>query len=403
MNKLIQRGRDLMSFVKKTSKAPVDSKTVRHAPGTRSTEVTQKVRQSFSFKSFSYVRFSVKEQTLFAKRLSFLVKANVPILESLHLIRKQTKSKSKMRVYDSVIKDVSNGQYLSSSLGKYKNLFGGFAINIIRVGETGGILSQNLAYLADELTKKYALQRKVVGALVYPAFITVATLGLTGLLTVFIFPKLMPIFMSLHVDLPWSTRFLIWLADFLSHNWLYLLLAIVFVIVLWFVLRAKFYRVRYFGDKLLLKIPFAGKIATNYNLTNFCRTLGLFLRSGMHLTEAIAIVGETTTNLVYREACAEIAKCIVKGEQISKSLERRKDIFPDTLTHMVAIGETTGNLANTLVYLSELYENEVDELTKSLSSSIEPILMIMMGLLVGIIAVSVITPIYAITQNLQPK
>ncbi|MES2007010.1 MAG: type II secretion system F family protein [Patescibacteria group bacterium] len=350
-----------------------------------------------------FVRFSTKEQTLFAKRLSFLIKAGVPILECLHLIRKQTKSKAKGRVYDAVIADVSNGQYLSTSLGKFTRLFGEFAVNIIRVGESSGILSQNLAYLADELSKRHALQKKVVGTLIYPVFITISTLGVTSILTVFIFPKLMPIFASLHVELPWTTRALIATSSFLQHDWMYLILGIVLTLVVWFVLRAKFMRVRYWGDMVLLYVPLAGNIARAYNLANFSRTLGLLLKSGVHLTESIDIVADTTRNLVYRNATRRVRQSILKGQRVSEQLAREKKLFPDMLTHMVSIGETTGNLSATCVYLGDLYEAEVDELTKSLSSSIEPVLMIFMGLLVGTIAVSVITPIYAITQHLQPK
>ena len=349
------------------------------------------------------MRFSVKEQTLFAKRLSFLVKAGVPILECLHLIRKQTRSRAKGRIFEQVIKDVSNGQYLASSLQKHGRFFGGFAINLIRVGETSGVLSQNLAYLADELHKKHALRRKVVGALVYPIFITVATLGLTTILTAYIFPKLMPIFGSLGVNLPLTTRILISVSAYL-REWgiLTLILFIVFLVGV-FALRANIKTVRYYLDYFILRIPIAGSIAVTYNLTNFTRTLGLMLRSGVPLTEALAITAETTPNLVYRAAYVRMARGVTKGEQISRTLEREPKLFPDVLTHLVAIGEKTGNLSTTLTYLAELYEAEVEEKTKNLSSSIEPVLMITMGVIVGLIAVSVITPIYEITQHLSPR
>jgi type II secretory pathway component PulF len=127
------------------------------------------------------------------------------------------------------------------------------------------------------------------------------------------------------------------------------------------------------------------------------------LKSGVHISQAFTIVGETTRNRVYRAASFELARGITKGESISKGLARRRSLFPEMLVHMVSIGETTGNLASTLTYLSDLYEGEVDEQTKNLSSSIEPVLMIIMGILVGLIAVSVITPIYAITQHLSPR
>ncbi len=335
--------------------------------------------------------------------MSFLIKAGVPILECLHLVRTQTKSKIKVRVYDAIINDVANGQYLSTSLAKFRRLFGDFTINIIRVGENSGVLSQNLTYLADELGKKSALQRKVVGTLIYPVFITIATLGVTGVITVFIFPKLMPIFTSLHVELPLTTRMLIWLSQFLMHDWIFVILSIVAVLVLWFVLRARFVAVRYFGDRVLLSLPLAGRIARAYNLTNFARTLGLLLSSGIHLIEAIDITADTTKNLAYARAAKRVARAAVKGEPMSRQLAIEKNLYPDIMTHMITIGETTGNLSTTFLYLGELYEGEVDELTKTLSSSIEPVLMIVMGLLVGLIAVSVITPIYAITQHLQPK
>jgi type IV pilus assembly protein PilC len=356
-----------------------------------------------SFSSLTYIRFSTKEQTLFAKRMSFLVKAGVPLVECLSLIRTQTKSKAKGLVYDSVIKDVSNGQYLSTSLGKHKRLFGEFAINLIRVGENSGILSQNLAYLADELQKKHELQKKVIGTLIYPVFITIATLGVTSILTVFIFPKLMPIFTSLHVELPLTTRIMIAVSAYLQHWGILTLIGLIIVIILFLFVRSKFERVRTLADRVLLRIPLVGSIARSYNLTNFCRTTGLLLRSGITLTDALVITSETTKNRLYRNACAQLALQATRGEPVSRGLTARPDLYPDILSHMVAVGERTGNLSSTMTYLSELYEAEVEELTKTLSSSIEPVLMIVMGALVGLIAVSVITPIYSITQHLQPK
>ena len=351
----------------------------------------------------SFIYFSAKEQTFFAKRMSFLVKAGVPLVECLHIIRAQTKSTTKKRVFESVIADVSSGQYLSSSLAKFKRLFGDFAINLIRVGEESGILSQNLAYLADELQKKHELQRKVIGTLVYPLFITVATLGFTALLTAYIFPKLMPIFTSLHVDLPLTTRALIAVSAYLRDWGVYTVLGIVAAVVAAFVIRNRFERVRMWGDRLLLRIPLAGSVVRAYNLTNFCRTLGLLLRSGLTLTSALQITGETTKNRVYRAFCTRLSAQVMRGEPISRGLGERPDLYPDILTHMVAIGERTGNLSTTLTYLGEMYEDEVDGLAKGLSSSIEPVLMVVMGLIVGLIAVSIITPIYSITQHLSPR
>lgn len=350
----------------------------------------------------SSARFSVKEQTLFAKRLSFLVKAGVPILESLQMLRRQTKSKSHGRIFDTVIADVSGGKFLSTSLGKFEHIFGNFAVNIIKVGETSGILSQNLNYLADELKKKQALRRKVIGALVYPIFITIATLGVTIMLTAYIFPKILPIFKSLHVALPLYTRILIFTSGAIRSYGLLMLGAMIVVgIALWLLIK-KVKNAHVLVDRFVLKIPIVGAIALGYNMTNFCRTFGLLLKSGVPVVEALSITADTTPNLVYKKEFHSMARNVMRGEKISKHLEKYPRLFPDILTQMIAIGEATGNLSETLLYISELYENEVEDLTKNMSSSIEPVLMIFMGIIVGFVAISVITPIYAITQNLRP-
>lgn len=356
---------------------------------------------SINIDSDKFARFSIKEQTLFAKRMSFLVKAGVPLVDSLSLIRNQTKSKSKGRIFDKVIHDVNNGQFLATSLGKHRHLFSNFAVNLIRVGEESGILSQNLAYLADELHKKDILRRKVVGALIYPIVITLATFGITGILTMYIFPKIMPIFGSLHVTLPLSTRMLIATSDFLRLYSIWLMLAVIAGLVGFAIINHHVKAVRFFWHRSMLSIPIFGGMAKSYNLANFCRTLGLLLKSGVHLADAMIMIAETTNNLAYRKSFENVAASIIKGEPMSRQLGRDQNLFPDILPHMVAVGEATGSLSTTLLYLSELYEGDVDDLTKNLSSAIEPVLMIVMGLLVGFIAISIISPIYAITENIQ--
>lgn len=348
-------------------------------------------------------RLSVKEQAFFAKRLSFLVKAGVPILESLQVLREQTKSRSLSRIIEKVIHDVSNGQYLSKSLGKFPGIFGEFAINLIQVGESSGILSQNLNYLADELKKRHALKRKVVGALVYPIFITFATLGLTIMLTVFVFPKIMPIFTSLNVKLPLSTRIVIFVSEFLRDYGLYCFFGLVLGVIGLSVVHRKSDAFRYQVDRLILNLPLFGSMIRYYNLANMCRTMGLMLKSGIRLSEAIPITAETTGNRVFKRELERLAEAALRGGDLSVYLKKRKDIFPEMLAQLVSVGERTGSLSDTFMYLAELYESEVEDLTKNLSSLIEPVLMIVMGLLVGIIAISIITPIYEITQHLTPQ
>lgn len=329
-----------------------------------------------------------------------MTKAGMPILDSLRLFQKQAKSKSMKKILKQISKDIANGQFLSTSMERYANIFGDFTVNIIRVGEASGILYENLNYLAEELKKKQELKRKVVGALIYPIIIVIATFSIAGFLTVYIFPKILPIFKSLNVDLPITTKILIGVSDFLVAYGVYVVAGIATSVILgWLILKIS--KIRLLTHRLLTYIPVFGNISQSYNMANFCRTLGLLLKSDIKVVEAVSITANTLTNLVYRNELKEMSREIAKGEEISKHLEKKSHLFPPMLSQLIAIGETTGNLSETLLYLSEFYENKVDEIAKNLSTTLEPVLMLVMGAIVAFIALSIITPIYEVTQGLK--
>ena len=353
------------------------------------------------FSRISYARLSIREQTFFIKRLSFLIKAGIPVLDSLHMIREQTRSKSYAYILDTVIADVSNGQYLSTSLARYRSMFGDFSINIIGFGESTGILSENLEYLADELKKKYVLRKKIISAFIYPVVVVLATLGITAFLMLYLFPKIMPVFSSLHIKLPLSTRIVIFISTFGQNHGLALLGIIIAFIIVFIITLKKSKIFHFYFDKYILKIPVIGNIIKYYNLANSTRTMGLLLKSGITVSDSLPIAEKTSRNLIYKKEFRNISKRVDRGEKLSKYLRERRDLFPDVMGQIISVGERSGNLSDSFLYLSELYEGEVDDFTKNLSSIIEPALMIFMGLLVGFIAISIITPIYGITQNLH--
>lgn len=364
----------------------------------------EKIKKDSSlFSKVSFVRLSTQEKLFFIKRLAYLIKAGIPILESLNMIREQTRGKYYKKILDSVIHDVSNGQYLSVSLPKFRKTFGDFSINIIGFGETTGILSENLEYLAEELRKKQALKKKIIGAFIYPAIVTLATLGITGFLMVYLFPKIMPIFQSIHMELPLSTRIVIFLSNSTrSHGLITIGLIIVFIIA--FVIALKQSKTfHFYFDRIILRMPIIGKIVQYYNLANCTRTMGLLLRGGVTVSDALPITEKTIGNPVYKKELHHLSKVIDRGEKLSTYLKTKRELFPDVITQIISVGERSGSLSNSFIYLSELYESEVDDFTKNLSGLIEPVLMIFMGVLVGFIAISIITPIYSITQHLQPK
>ncbi len=353
------------------------------------------------FASFSSSSFSVKEQTHFIKRFSFLIRAGVPVSECLLILRQQAVSRGHALVLDKIIEDISNGRSLSKSFAKFPKYFNNFAVYIIKVGESTGMLDQTLSYLADELKKKQALRRKVVGAFIYPAIITVATLGITVFLMVYLFPKIMPIFTSLNIKLPLSTRIVIILSTFFQKWWLAVFALIALFIVAVKIILDKNLKFHYIFDRTILRVPAIGNVVKHYNIANGSRTLGLLLKSGITIRDALPITAETTTNLVYKKQWSALAEVVNRGEPLAATLLKMNALFPDIFGHMISVGEKSGTLSDTLVYLSELYETEVDEFTKNLSTVIEPVLMVAMGLIVGFIAISIITPIYSITQNLH--
>lgn len=346
------------------------------------------------------LRVPAQEQVIFARHLAVMSKAGLPLLDSLKMIQKETRSKALLKIMGEVIIDVSNGQFLAASLEKFKDIFGNLFINIIRVGESAGILAENLNYLADELKKKQELRRKVVGALIYPAVVLVATFGITGLLTVFIFPKILPVFKSLNVKLPLTTQILIAFSDLLTNYGPMVILSLaILVIALWLILKLE--KVRFYFHYLLLRLPIFGAVVKDLNLANFSRTLGLTLKSGVKIVEAVSITAESLSNLVYKKELLKLTDEVRKGGELSAYFEKKRFLFPAILSSMIAVGETAGNLSETLLYLSEFYESEVDGITKNLSNVLEPILMVIMGIIVGFVAIAIITPIYEVSRTVS--
>ncbi len=326
-----------------------------------------------------------------------MIKAGMSILESLKLIKKLTKSKRMGKILDELIADVSNGQFLSTSLQKFRNVFGDFAINIIRVGENSGILYENLSYLAEELKKKQGLRKNVLSALTYPAIVVVASLALVILLTVYVFPKIVPILKNLKGEPPLPTAILIAVSAFLEAYWIYLLVGMTALVIIGSLLVSKITFIKMFFHRLILSTPLISRISRNYNLTTLARTLGLLLKSDIKVVEALHITSDTLTNLIFRRELRIFADDVSRGEEISHHLERKPMLFPIMFTQMIAIGEKTGNLSETLLYLAEVYETELNDLTRNLSTVIEPVVMIILGGIVAFIAISILAPIYQIT------
>ena len=346
-----------------------------------------------------FVRLSLNDKMLFIKHLSIAIRSGMTLLSGIQMIRSQTKSGSLKKILDVLLVDIDNGMFLSTSLEKFHGVFGDLFINIVRVGEASGTLTENLNYLAEELKKREELRKKVRGALIYPAVIMAATFGIAGAMIVFVFPKILPVFSSLRVELPITTRMLIALADFMTNNGILMALGIVFFFAgIWLLIKIP--TIKFVLHRTLLVLPIFGKVATSVNMANTARTLGLLLKSGIKIVEAVGITADTTANLVYKREIKGAAELVKTGEYFSGYLMKHPNLFPSIMVNMISVGENTGNLSENLEYLAEYYEGEVDDFVRNLSSIIEPVLLLLMGLIVGFIAISIISPIYSITQSL---
>jgi type IV pilus assembly protein PilC len=347
----------------------------------------------------AFMSVPLTERVLFARHLSVGIKAGMSMQDSLKLIQAQTKSKSFIKILDSIINDTANGMFLSASMQKFEGVFGQLFINIVRVGEQSGTLTENLNYLAKELKKKHELRSKVRGALIYPAVIFCATIGIVATLMIGVFPKILPVFANMKIKLPLTTRMLIAATDFMT-SYTFWIIGSVIVLILLLAVLSKYEWFKHGWHHLLLRIPIVGKIAVKVNIASVSRILGLLLKSGTQVIEAVNITADALDNRVYRHELRTAGETLRRGDFFSIYLSKNPKMFPPIFTNMIQVGENTGNLTENLDYLSTFYEEDVDEVLKNLNSIIEPFLLLFMGLLVGFMALSVVTPIYSISQSL---
>jgi type II secretory pathway component PulF len=296
---------------------------------------------------------------------------------------------------------ISEGKELARALETFPKSFSPFAIGVVRIGEVSGTLPYTLRHLAVELERRDVLYRKLAGSLLYPALIAVATISITGFLLMYLFPRIMPIFVSLRIPLPFTTRIVLSLSSFLIHyGWLVLLFVLVATgIGLYVYPRHAQLRMR--THRFLLLAPVLGTLIRSYENATALRTIALLLSTGTTLDRALALLSETISHPLYRAAYQDLAARVERGGSIREGFSAHPTLFPVLIPQMATVGERTGSLDTSLEELAKLYETELDELSRTLALLVEPALMIVMGFVIGFIAVSIIAPVYGITQHLH--
>ncbi len=353
----------------------------------------------FSDLNNMFFRLSLRDKMLFARHMEMMTRSGMQVLDSLEILRKQTTSKPFLHVLDSLIQDVKNGHYLSVGMERFRAVFGDFFISLVKVGENSGTLSENFRYLAVELAKQGELSKKIRSAMAYPIIILFATLGITAILSFFIFPKILPTLKSIGGGLPLSTRAFIAISEFMFAYGPWILLGFVVGLVTFFAL-LRIRSFRFLWHRFILRIPMVNTMSTQINIINIARTMNLLLKGGVKIVEALEITADTLSNLVYQSQVRTIAQAVQRGETMSKTMVDNVRLFPATFSQMSLVGENTGKLDETLIFLADFYETELDNSTKSMSTVLEPLLLLVMGGIVTFVAISIITPIYKITQTL---
>lgn len=338
------------------------------------------------------------DKTLFAKHLAIMIKSGLPLRESILILSKQARTKEFKKILQHILSQLDNGRSLANSLKKHNKIFDSLFISMIEIGEESGTLEENLKHLAQQLEKSHDLRRKVKAAMIYPAIILVSTVGLGTALSVFILPKLIPLFRALDVKLPLATKILLFIVNLIQNYGIFVILGLASLIAI-SVLLSRLKPIKRCFHRFILVLPIVKSISRNVNLAYFSRTLATLLKSGIPIVNAMQITSGTLRNIIYQEALQKVSVSIQSGQAIGKNL--KAPLFPKITSRMISVGEKTGNLEESLFYLAQFYEKEVDEATKNLSTILEPILLVFIGLIVAFIAIAIITPIYQLTRGLR--
>jgi len=331
----------------------------------------------------------------FTRQLSTMITAGLSLLDALAILERQSKPVMKKMIGD-LMREIEGGNSFAQSLEKHKE-FGRIYYNLVKAGETAGVLSEILQRLADNLEKQKEFRGKVKGALIYPAIVMIGMLIVATVMMIFVVPQLSEMYKDFGADLPFMTQILITTSQLMSTYWYILFGGIgggLFALISW----KKTPNGARAIDGFLLKIPIFGKLQQKIILTEFARTLSLLLGAGISLLEALAIVAEAMENVVYRESIQEAYSNVEKGSSLALAVERY-DSFPPILSQMISVGEETGQLDEVLLKLSKYFESESEQSVKGLTTALEPIIMIVLGLGVGFLVIAIVMPIYSLTSQ----
>lgn len=360
------------------------------------TFTTTKKRKKTSFTLFS---IPLKERVIFAVNLSVMVESGLPIARSLVNIAEQMRNKQVKKIINEMRKKVVAGTSLSDAMEAQPTMFDHLFVSMVRVGEIGGSLSESLLIVARQLEKEQQLRSRVRGAMMYPMIVLLAMTGVSVLMLTYILPQIMSVFDGMDVALPASTQFIVNMSDALRDNAMLVGVGTV-VGIISFILFLRTALGHRFSSAMAINLPIVRTMSVSVNCARFARIHSSLLRSGVPVVQSLTIVRDTLGNVYYRDVIDEAAEAVQRGIVLADIIRKHPRLFPVMVPQMLDVGEETGKTSVMLLKVADFYEARVEQITKNLSSIVEPLLMVVIGLGVGFFAVAMLKPMYSLMENI---
>lgn len=375
---------DVVAFLRKNEYTPIE---------------IRKEEQLFPQLTSLFDKISFVDIVDFTRQLAIMLNAGLTLVDSFAILEKQITKPAMLAVLRSIQKDIMAGVTFSAALRKYPQYFSNLYIALIRSGEASGKLSDILLRLADNLEKQREFQSRVKSALTYPVIILVGMVGIMFVMMTFVMPRLLGLYKDFNIELPVSTQILMAISSFLSLFWPLVIGALFFG----FTMASRYFKTpvgKLMLDAFLLRIPIIGHVISISSLVDATRTLSILIGSGVSILDTLSIIIDTSGNLMYRNAFKSILSQVEKGVSLGRAFENEM-LFPPILVQMATIGERTGNLDDTMSRISHYFEIESEMAVKTMTTLIEPIILVVLGVGVGFLVISVITPIYNLTTSFR--
>ncbi|HDI83287.1 MAG TPA: type II secretion system F family protein [candidate division WOR-3 bacterium] len=340
----------------------------------------------------------LRDLSIFTRQFATMINAGLPLIKCLEIQEEQVQKQSFKKILRNIINDVEGGSTLADALKKHKDVFSELYVNMVAAGESGGALDVILERLATYLEKNAEIIRKIKGAMIYPAMIAIVMVLAVTVMLLFVIPVFAGMFSGIGAELPGPTRFVMWMSDFLRKNFFYIvgvIAAVAIVIRFYYKTEDGHFRI----DAFLLKVPIFGDLIKKQALTRFSRTLATLLSSGVNILDALEITAKTSGNRVIEKAILRARASIAQGESIATPLAKEKGLFPPMVVQMITIGEQTGGLDEMLNKVADFYDSEVDQAVENLMAAIEPIVIVVLGVVVGGMLMAMYLPIFKLATE----